>query len=151
MFYIQSMIKNTLGKMMRIKMMESSEVSTTTESQLLSIKMEGDLYKRGCRDSWTMDTVNFLKKNNIQGVSKKTHLCVWQAIEGTRSGLQTKVGWVLKNSGNFLSNEHKNSSFLSENDWEKWAQRCLPPMGKGMLVDHTKDHLPVLPFQWKVD
>ena len=44
-------MKNTLGKMMRIKMMESSEVSTTMESQLLSTKMEGDLYKRGCQDS----------------------------------------------------------------------------------------------------
>ena len=79
----------------------------------------------------------------IQGVLKKTPLCVWQAIEGTRSGLQTKVGWVLKNSGNFLSDEHKNSSFLSENDWVKWGQRCLPPLGKGMLLDHTKDHLPI--------
>ena len=49
-FSIQSRIKNTVGKMMRIKMRESSEVSTTTESQLLSTKMEGDLYKRGCRD-----------------------------------------------------------------------------------------------------
>ena len=45
----------------------------------------------------------------------------------TRTGLETKVGWVLQNSGNFLSDEHKNSSFLSKNDWEKWGQRCLPP------------------------
>ena len=74
----------------------------------------------------------------IQGVSKKTPLCVWQAIEGTRSGLQTKVGWVLKSSGNFLSDEHKNSSFLSENDWEKWVQRCLPPLRNSMLLDHIK-------------
>ena len=86
----------------------------------------------------------------IQGVPKKTLFYVWQAIEGTRSGLETKVGWVLQNSGNFLSDEHKNSSFLSENDWEKWVQRCLPPLRKGMLLDHTKDLLLLLPFQWKV-
>ena len=86
----------------------------------------------------------------IQGVPKKTHFCVWQAIKGTRSGLETKVGWVLQNSGNFLSDEHKKSSFLSENDWEKWVQRFLPPLRKGMLLDHTKDLLLLLPFQWKI-
>ena len=67
---------------------------------------------------------------NIQGVPKKTQFCVWWAIEGIRSGLETKVGWVLKTSGNFLSDEHKNFPFLTKNDWEKWGQRCLPPLEK---------------------
>ena len=40
------------------------------------------------------------------GWSKK----VWLAI-GIRSGLRTKVGWVLKNSGFFLSNKHKTLHF----------------------------------------
>ena len=97
--------------------------------------------------------LNQMKKSPlsyVQGVPKKTHFWLWQTIEGTRSGLEIKVGWVLQNSGNFLSDEHKNSSFLSENDWEKWVQRCLPPLRKGMLLDHTKDLLLLLPFQWKV-
>ena len=41
-----------------------------------------------------------------------------------------KVRWVLKNSGNFLSNEHKNSQFLGKNGWEKWGQTWLPPLKK---------------------
>ena len=78
-------------------------------------------------------------ETKIQGVPKKTLDSVWWAIEGTRSGLETKVGWVLKNSGNFLSDEHKNSSFLSENVWEKWGQRRQPPLRKGMIVNHPED------------
>ena len=64
----------------------------------------------------------------IQGVPKKTEILVQWAIEGTRSGLKTKVGWVLKNSRNFLSNE--NSYFLWKNGWEKRGQRWLPPLKK---------------------
>ena len=44
------------------------------------------------------------------------------------SGLEEKVGWVLKSSGNFLSNKHKNIIILWRNDWEKWGKRCLPPL-----------------------
>ena len=64
------------------------------------------------------------------GCPKKRGISVWQAVEGIRSGLNTKVGWVLKNSGNFLSNEHKNSPLLWKNRWEKWGQICLPPLKK---------------------
>ena len=78
-------------------------------------------------------------KLHLQGVPKKTLDSVWWAIEGTRSGLETKVEWVLKNSGNILSDEHKNSSFLSENIWEKLGQRRQPPLRKGMIVNHPED------------
>ena len=53
-----------------------------------------------------------------QGCPKKKGDPCLRAIEGTRSGLKTKVGWVLENSGNFLSNEHKNTPFLWKNGWE---------------------------------
>ena len=35
--------------------------------------------------------------------------------------------WVLKSSGNFLSNKHKNIIILWKNGLEKWGKRCLPP------------------------
>ena len=104
--------------------------------------------------AWKSFTIKLAKnccKYNIQGVPKKTLFYVSQAIEGTRSGLETKVGWVLKNSGNFLSDEHKNSSFLSKNDWEKWGQRCLPPLWKGMIVDHPKDIFLYTNLKEKID
>jgi len=44
------------------------------------------------------------------------------------SALEEKVGWVLKSSGNFLSNKHKNIIILWRNGWEKWGKRCLPPL-----------------------
>ena len=44
------------------------------------------------------------------------------------SALEEKVGWVLKSSGNFLSNKHKNIIILWRNCWEKWGKRCLPPL-----------------------
>ena len=52
-----------------------------------------------CRQN-TYITVSFfvlsISLTNIQGVPKKTQFWVWWAIEGLRSGLETKVGWVLK-------------------------------------------------------
>ena len=54
--------------------------------------------------------------DTLQGVPKKRLISVQTAVEGIRSDLWIKVGGVLENSGNFLSDEHKNSSFLSEND-----------------------------------
>ena len=37
-------------------------------------------------------------------------------ITGLGRGLKIKVGGVLKNSGNFQSNEHRDLVFLSKND-----------------------------------
>ena len=63
-------------------------------------------------------------KKIYTGCPKKSVISVWQVIEGIRSRLQTKVGWVLKNSGNFLSDEHKNEGR------EKQGQTWLPPPKK---------------------
>ena len=43
---------------------------------------------------------------NIQGVPKKTHVLDFLFITPLWKGLGTKVGCVLKNSGNFLSDRH---------------------------------------------
>ena len=51
-------------------------------------------------------------------------------IAAPKSGLQAKVGWVLENSGNFQSNEHKNIPTLRKNGWENGGQSCLPPSEK---------------------
>jgi hypothetical protein len=44
-----------------------------------------------------------------------------------RVGLEIKNRRVFKNSGNFLSNEHKNFIILFRNGLEKLGQRYLPP------------------------
>ena len=43
------------------------------------------------------------------------------------SALEEKVGLILKSSGNFLSNKHKNIIILWRNSQEKLGKRCLPP------------------------
>ena len=53
--------------------------------------------------------------NNLQGVPKKTGILGKIPITGLKRGLKIKVGWVLKNSGNFQSNEHRNFVFSSKN------------------------------------
>ena len=75
---------------------------------------------------------------------KKGDPCL-RAIEGTRIGLKTKVGRVLENSGNFLSNEHKNSPILWKNSWENWGQTWLPPLENMALSEVTLQINP-LPF-----
>ena len=62
----------------------------------------------------------------IQGVPKKTGILSKIPITGLKRGLKIKVGWVLKNSGNFQSNEHRNFVFSSKNDWDIKAQSWLP-------------------------
>ena len=47
-----------------------------------------------------------------------------------RGGLELKTRRVLKNSGNFLSNEHKNFIILFRNGWEKQGQIYLPQQKK---------------------
>ena len=51
-------------------------------------------------------------------------------IAPPKNGQQAKVGWVLENSGNFQSNEHKNIPILGKNGWENGGQSCLPPSEK---------------------
>ena len=62
----------------------------------------------------------------VQGVPKKTPLCVQGLLEALKSKLQMIVGWVLKNSGNFHSNEHRNFVILPKNVWDIKAQSWLP-------------------------
>ena len=57
--------------------------------------------------------------------------------------LTTKVGWVLENSGNFLSNEQNNIDFLGKNGWENQSQCCLPlPKKCHFQALYTVDFLP---------
>ena len=49
---------------------------------------------------------------DIQGVPKKTLVSGQRLLEVPKNDLQIKVGLVLKNSGNFKSNEHRNFVFL---------------------------------------
>ena len=62
----------------------------------------------------------------VQGVPKKTGILRKMPLTGLGRGLEIKVGWVLKNSGNFQSNEHWNFVFLPKNDWDIKAQSWLP-------------------------
>ena len=52
---------------------------------------------------------------SVQGVPKKTLVCVQRLWEALKSELKMKVGWVLKNSGNVQSNEHRNFVFSTKN------------------------------------
>ena len=63
-------------------------------------------------------------------------------IAPPKSGLQTKVGWVLENSGNFQSNEHKNIPILGKNGWENGGQSCLPPSENYISEQHNVNFLP---------
>ena len=92
-------------------------------------RFDSFIFQERCINAGTL-TVNFekvpvdykLKHNDLLAnivhryrVSEKRGPCL-RAIEGTRIGLKTKLGRVLENSGNFLSNEHKNIFVLSKND-----------------------------------
>ena len=46
--------------------------------------------------------------------------------------------------------QNKRPFVFDRPDREKWVQRCLPPLRKGMILDHTKDLLLLLPFQWQI-
>ena len=52
-------------------------------------------------------------------------------------GLELKNRRVLKNSGNFLSNEHKNFIILLRNGWEKQGQRYQQPT-PNKKINNTK-------------
>ena len=53
--------------------------------------------------------------DDLQGVPKKRVILGKMPITGLERGLKIKVWGVLKNSGNFHSNEHRNFVFLSKN------------------------------------
>ena len=58
---------------------------------------------------------------NVQGVPKKTLFCVFLAITLLWKGSEIKVGGVLKNSGNSLSDKHQNFSIWPIRSWENWV------------------------------
>ena len=64
----------------------------------------------------------------VQGVPKKRVILGKMPITGLGRGLKIKVGGVLKNSGNFQSNEHRNLVFLFKNDGDMKAQSWLPTL-----------------------
>ena len=68
------------------------------------------------------------------GCPKKRGISVWQAVEGIRSGLKTTLGWVLKNSGNFLSNEHKNSPFLCKTAKKNEVKHAYPSWRNDIIL-----------------
>ena len=59
---------------------------------------------------------------NIQGVPKKTHVLGFLFITPLWKGLGTKVGCVLKNSGNSQSDRHQNISIWPIRSLEIWVQ-----------------------------
>ena len=63
---------------------------------------------------------------NIQGVPKKTHVLGILDITPLWKWLGTKVGCVLKNSGNSLSDRHQNFSIWPIRSWEIWVQSWQP-------------------------
>ena len=80
---------------------------------------------------------------NLQGVPKQSVISIWQAIEGIRSGLQKKVGRVLENSGNFLSDEHKTPHFCEKKGREKQGQTWLSPQRNGIILGHPVLLVPI--------
>ena len=62
----------------------------------------------------------------IQGVPKKTHVLGILDITPLWKWLGTKVGCVLKNSGNSLSDRHQNFSIWPIRSWEIWVQSWQP-------------------------
>ena len=48
------------------------------------------------------------------------------AIASLGKELGAKVGWLMKNSGNSLSDGHKNFSNCPIKSWENWVQSWQP-------------------------
>ena len=44
---------------------------------------------------------------------------------GLGRGLEIKVGWVLKNSGNSLYNGHQDIPIWAKESWDNWVQSGL--------------------------
>ena len=76
--------------------------------------------------TFNMHNYSWFMKSKTTGCPKKTLVSVQRLLEASKSELQMKVGWVLKNSGNFQSNEHRSFVFLPKNAWDIDAQSWLP-------------------------
>ena len=58
-----------------------------------------------------------------------------------------KFGWILENSGNFLSNEHNTVFILFKNCWETWIQRYLLPAKRKKAKIWATSHKLFICFQ----
>ena len=67
-----------------------------------------------------------ISTDTIQGVPKKTHVLGILDITPLWKWLGTKVGCVLKNSGNSLSDRHQNFSIWPIRSWEIWVRSWQP-------------------------
>ena len=54
-----------------------------------------------------------------KGILLKSSIPILEPLVAYCSGLEIKVGWNFKSSGNYLSDEHKNMFVLSKDGWEK--------------------------------
>ena len=70
-------------------------------------------------------------------------------IAPPKYGLQTKVGWVLENSGNFQSNEYKNIPIL-EKKAEKMEVKVAYPPSKNYISEghNVESFFFVLVLSW---
>ena len=93
------------------------------ESFVLSSSQE---LPSACFDGFIPETL-FLVLNQVfklQGVQIKIGILGKMPLTGLSRGLE--IGWVLKNSGNFQSNEPRNSVFLDKNGLDIKSQSWLP-------------------------
>ena len=99
------------------------EPSISSSIWLKSSSNQSEISQQSVSNQWALRAHSeSTQKELIQAVPKKTGILGKMPITGLWRGLEIKIGWVLKNSGNFLSNEHKNFVFLYRNDWEIKAQ-----------------------------
>ena len=57
----------------------------------------------------------------LQPTTDKLAPFVWRLLEAFKIDLQIKVGWVLKNSGNFLFDRHWNFTIWTKGSWDNWV------------------------------
>ena len=58
---------------------------------------------------------------NVQPRSIKLAPLFWRLLEALKIDLQTKVGWVLKTSGNSLFDRHWNFTIWIKGSWDNWV------------------------------
>ena len=63
----------------------------------------------------------FSQKQVLQPRSIKLAPLFWRLLEALKIDLQTKVGWVLKTSGNSLFDRHWNFTIWIKGSWDNWV------------------------------
>ena len=78
----------------------------------------------GCCITVSPTTLNMPGKTEIvllQPRSIKLAPLFWRLLEALKIDLQTKVGWVLKTSGNSLIDRHWNFTIWIKGSWDNWV------------------------------